>query len=270
MKRLTMGEQRAILKFEPSGLESGLRAFRVFIVSLVFASGFWLVAAGAQTAEADGGASSESCLRCHAEKLKGYEHSAHSEAKIGCVKCHPFEDEGAKTGNQGRISQRKRVKSPDAKLCYGCHGEVEPEFGKAIHHPLGECEKSANGSKVLCSDCHELHQAVEKKGVKKAAVEAQSCLKCHKELAGPFEFEHAALKGDGCTICHVAHGGENPKLLRRASVNALCTECHSPQVNIKGRVIQGHILNAQSAACTSCHIEIHGSATSEFFFNAAQ
>jgi DmsE family decaheme c-type cytochrome len=269
MKRVTMKRQRAILMVEPQWLRSGLRGVGVFIVAVVFAAGICLSAAGAQQAETEGGTGSENgpgnCLRCHAEKLKGYEHSAHGEAKVSCVKCHTVHAAGVKPGSEGQM-----LKVAEPKLCLGCHSEVEPEFQKASHHNLGENESATASGKIRCSDCHELHGAVETKSLKRAANEAQSCLKCHKELAGPYEFEHAPLKAEGCTICHFAHGGENPKLLKRTKVNELCTECHAPAVNIKGRVIQGHILNAQSAACTSCHVEIHGSHTSEVFFNTAQ
>ena len=269
MKRGTMDEPRAILPIEPQRLASGLHAFGVLIAGLSF---FWLGAAGAQSAETGGKADvtgSENCLNCHAGKLKGYEHSAHGEAKVGCVKCHTAHQAGVKPGSEGLM-----LKAPEAKLCFGCHSEVEPEFQKAFHHNMGE---SGNGTsskgKIQCSDCHDLHGllgSVEKKSLKQAASEAQVCLKCHKEQAVPFEFEHAPLKGNGCTICHFPHGGENPKLLKRSTVNALCTECHAPAVNVKGRVVQGHILNAQSAACTSCHVDIHGSTTSEVFFNTRQ
>ena len=243
---------------EPRWLKSGLRGVGVFIVGVVFAAGCLLHVARAQSADADGGTGPENCLRCHAEKLKGYEHSAHGEAKVSCVKCHTVHAAGVKPGSEGQM-----LKVAEPKLCYGCHGEVEPEFQKAFHHNVDD-------GKIKCSDCHDLHAATEKKSLKRAANEAQNCLKCHKDLAGPFEFDHAPLKAEGCTICHMAHGGENPKLLRRKTVNELCGECHAPAVNIKGKVIQGHILNVKSAACTSCHVDIHGSHLSEAFFNTGQ
>jgi hypothetical protein len=40
------------------------------------------------------------------------------------------------------------------------------------------------------------------------------CYKCHADKQGPFVFEHAPLKVEGCTACHDPHGSANPKLLK--------------------------------------------------------
>ena len=44
---------------------------------------------------------------------------------------------------------------------------------------------------------------------------------------GPFVFEHAPAKLEGCTACHIPHGISNPKMLKRPSVRQLCFECHT-------------------------------------------
>ncbi len=35
----------------------------------------------------------------------------------------------------------------------------------------------------------------------------------------------------GCATCHEPHGGDNQHLLRAASTNKLCLECHGPDAN---------------------------------------
>jgi predicted CXXCH cytochrome family protein len=39
---------------------------------------------------------------------------------------------------------------------------------------------------------------------------------------------HQPAFGQGCSICHEPHGGENNHLLRTKNINSLCLECHGP------------------------------------------
>jgi DmsE family decaheme c-type cytochrome len=196
------------------------------------------------------------CLCSSAKAQAKFEHSAHAVAQVGCEKCHLMEEGKVK----GKGSE---LKLATPQLCFSCHSEVEAEFAQASNH------KNKAGV-AECRDCHEPHGVAEEKGKTRTANEIKICVQCHKEQAGPFAYDHAAVKAEGCTGCHQPHGGANPKLLKRSTVNALCTECHMPALKIKGRAVQGHVLNAQSAACTSCHTDVHGSQSSEAFFNTAQ
>jgi DmsE family decaheme c-type cytochrome len=100
----------------------------------------------------------------------------------------------------------------------------------------------------------------------------QPCLKCHIDLRGPFLFEHAAIRIDGCEQCHNPHGSVNAKLLRRPVVYTVCFECHNGAGNF-GR--QGDGIPVQSSShnmadprfrnCTTCHVRIHGSNADALF-----
>ncbi len=46
-------------------------------------------------------------------------------------------------------------------------------------------------------------------------------------MRGPFVFEHAPVKAEGCMACHTPHGSQNPRLLNMPNVNVLCNQCHS-------------------------------------------
>ena len=94
----------------------------------------------------------------------------------------------------------------------------------------------------------------------------EPCLKCHVDKRGPFVFEHANLRVEGCQSCHVSHGSMNAKLLRRPVVFTLCLECHNGAGTF-GRENTGvfrtpsthNLLDPKYQKCTLCHVRIHGS-----------
>ena len=94
----------------------------------------------------------------------------------------------------------------------------------------------------------------------------QSCLKCHTDLRGPFLFEHAAVRIDGCETCHSPHGSTNAKLLKRPVVYTICLECHNGAAGF-GRQADGIPIQSSShnmadprfRNCTTCHVRVHGS-----------
>jgi DmsE family decaheme c-type cytochrome len=94
----------------------------------------------------------------------------------------------------------------------------------------------------------------------------EPCLKCHVEYRGPFQFEHAAVRVDGCEACHSPHGSTNAKLLKRPVVYALCLECHNGAPGF-GRSGEGvptqssshNMADPRFRNCTACHVRIHGS-----------
>jgi DmsE family decaheme c-type cytochrome len=121
---------------------------------------------------------------------------------------------------------------------------------------------------MKCSDCHNAHGGFETKQTKLAVGVDQSCVKCHTNKQGPFVFEHAPLKLEGCTTCHIPHGSSNPKMLKRAQVRQLCFECHtgiteelSPQAPSLHNQAQ-----VRYQQCTVCHSAIHGSNSNALFF----
>ena len=56
------------------------------------------------------------------------------------------------------------------------------------------------------------------------------CLGCHSDIADLAKkaHHHQPAFEQGCAICHEPHGGDNDHLLRVASPNKLCLECHGP------------------------------------------
>ncbi len=102
--------------------------------------------------------------------------------------------------------------------------------------------------------------------VDQAGGSEEACIKCHQDKRGPFVFEHAAIRVDGCESCHNPHGSMNSKLLRRPVVFTMCLECHNGKGTF-GRSAAGvplqssahNMLDPRFQNCTNCHVRIHGS-----------
>jgi predicted CXXCH cytochrome family protein len=109
----------------------------------------------------------------------------------------------------------------DAKLlCITCHADKPEQIEKAkVQHP---------GAMGECTDCHNPHAGRSPGFPKPDAVNV--CLGCHAEQAEQHKkkYLHQPAFEQGCTTCHEPHGGDNTHLLRLASPNKLCLECHGP------------------------------------------
>ncbi len=120
---------------------------------------------------------------------------------------------------------------------------------------------------LRCTECHNQHGGFLTRQLRSTAAQEQICGKCHMETHGPFVFEHAPQKTEGCMACHAPHGSQNPRLLKRAQVNQLCLECHTRSSLSAARGTPGfHTQEQMFQACTLCHVRIHGSNQSEMFF----
>ena len=197
------------------------------------------------------------CLGCHQGQHANFERSGHGEANISCIGCHSI--------HAGQAPEHL-LKTVQPALCFQCHTDVKPQFSMPFHHKVEE-------GLVKCNDCHDPHGTFGRKGLKSASQQDAVCTKCHTETAGPFVYEHAAVKTEGCSSCHTPHGSPNPRLLNRANVNTICLECHSPSPNFSTAGLPAgpaHNQATQYQACTLCHTSIHGSNTSSFFFNSTE
>jgi DmsE family decaheme c-type cytochrome len=193
------------------------------------------------------------CLSCHAGQHANFERSGHGEGNVSCIGCHSV--------HAGKDPEHL-LKVAQPMLCFQCHSDVKPQFSMPFHHRVEE-------GVVTCSDCHDPHGTFKQKGLRASAQQDAVCTKCHSETAGPYVYEHAVVKTEGCMSCHTPHGGPNPRLLNRSNVNTICLQCHSPSPNFStGEPIgPAHNQAAQYQSCTLCHSDIHGSNVSPVFFN---
>ncbi|HUK54335.1 MAG TPA: DmsE family decaheme c-type cytochrome [Candidatus Binatia bacterium] len=196
---------------------------------------------------------SQRCLACHqyGQEHADFGRSIHLQNNVSCVDCH----------DPHRPKEiQYLMREPQPVLCYGCHQELKQLFNRTFHHRVNE-------GLVRCTDCHNPHGGNLGHQLRATATQDVVCFKCHADKAGPFVYEHEAVKIEGCTSCHVPHGSSNPRMLKRSQVNLLCLECHSFTVDQGVPTVPTfHSQARKYQACTSCHVFIHGSNTSSVFF----
>ena len=209
----------------------------------------------------------DTCLRCHGDSMNRAQvrTSMHTNANVDCVQCHSIHKPAA---------ARYLLARSQPELCYGCHIQVRSEFSMPFKHRVNEGFMS-------CTDCHNPHgtpaptwrMAARPIGVSQALSNEEACLKCHSDKRGPFTFEHASVRVEGCEICHSPHGSPNSRLLRRPVVFTMCLECHNGAGSFgrEGNGIQplsqSHNMSSpRFQNCTNCHVRIHGSNSDPLFF----
>ncbi len=219
---------------------------------------------------------SETCLSCHAgrEEHNNFRRGEHWRNDIGCTDCHsthtPETGRNLASSNvfvsqanaqKPGFSSIRLLKESEPQLCLNCHSETKHQFLMPFHHKVLE-------GAMKCSDCHNPHGGFELKQTRLATGSDAACIKCHADKQGPFVYEHAPVKTEGCVACHTPHGSANPRMLTTSRVAQLCLTCHSAAHGVGAEEPAGpqHNLNAQYANCTNCHIKIHGSRTSPVFF----
>lgn len=208
----------------------------------------------------------DACLACHSKDLSraNIRRSQHTQADVVCSTCHSIH----KSPVPKFLLARKQI-----DLCYQCHLPVRAQFSMPVKHRVNE-------GFMQCTDCHNPHGAFAptwRMGLRPLHMEQalgneEPCLKCHSDKRGPFVFEHAAVRVEGCETCHYPHGSTNAKLLHRPVIFTLCLECHNGAGSFgrrgTGEQIQssGHnMLDPRFQRCTTCHVRIHGSNSDQFF-----
>lgn len=204
----------------------------------------------------------DTCAMCHEKITKSFKRSEHarivvarSKGKEGqaCETCHGPGSLHADA--QGLAEKHATIINPkkNSETCYQCHLDKRGDFSLQYHHPVPE-------GKMGCVDCHDPHG---EDGVKPGTLASihgknETCFKCHKDQAGPFVYEHEALR-EGCASCHAVHGSINDKMLIQRDAN-LCLKCHF-QANFPFIGDYNHNTNIPQGPCWSggCHTAPHGS-----------
>ncbi len=208
---------------------------------------------------------SESCAAedCHTAESRYFELTDHASVSIditeddaeageveGCETCHGPGSLHA----EDPYDKSKIIRADAETACFNCHLDVKGKFMLQHHHPVPE-------GRMTCSDCHDMHGSDVRATGGKMLLGAgllgldEKCFNCHKEVRGPFVFEHEAMR-EGCAVCHTPHGSINDKLLV-AGPTVTCIRCH-----IEGSQGEFHHTSygiSISRDCIDCHTRVHGS-----------
>ncbi len=201
--------------------------------------------AGMITFDADQAEADRVCADCHSETA--HPAGIHRRAGVNCTNCHGI--------HSPRPAPRPLpgFESMDSAstACQRCHQPVLSEFA------FNESHRLARGS-VGCTDCHDPHGPGRSRRL--IGSERAMCADCHADKDGPFVFEHAASRVDGCLACHVPHGSPNRHLLTHQRVGELCYACHAvvPTFHF-GFGAEAPPRFDLDTVCTNCHAAIHGS-----------
>jgi len=184
----------------------------------------------------------QTCGACHDrdDSLRHHRSGVHFRNEVTCLSCHspaaPIAD----------------VRADAESKCASCHAAVAAEFRMPNHHPVHE-------GHMGCSDCHNPHSARPK--LHDRELRTESCLNCHREYRGPFVYSHQASRLDGCVTCHTPHGASNRRMLRQATTQQNCLQCHADFPAFHDQTSGAVFTN-----CLSCHTEVHGSNHSRYLF----
>jgi DmsE family decaheme c-type cytochrome len=205
------------------------------------------------------------CLDCHAKDLPraNIRRSEHTLNGVACTSCHSIHHSA---------TPKYLLAKQQNEMCYTCHNQVRAQFSMPSKHRVNE-------GFMQCSDCHNPHgtfDATWRMGqrprlVQQAAGSEEACMKCHIDKRGPFVFEHAPVRVEGCETCHSPHGSMNAKLLRRPVVFTVCLECHNGTASgtrndgVPLQTSRHNLLDPKFQKCVTCHVMVHGSNSDPYF-----
>lgn len=197
------------------------------------------------------------CMGCHRNRPThiGRVENSHARDLVACTSCHSIHAHGP----NGIVARKPAQVNA---LCGSCHPDVIAKFQLPFKHRVAE-------NAMTCVDCHNPHGSLKPGHIQMANANEPGCMKCHVDKRGPFTFEHAPVREEGCNTCHEPHGSTNAKMLVRQEVRLVCLECHanlpSPQprvsANVTGVVPPAFhdLFSPRYRNCTVCHQKIHGS-----------
>ena len=240
-----------------------VRIAGLLLVACLLAAGGARAAEPALTRSLGQASDAKACLNCHDDPVvTGILHTAHAVkgdartgmAEQGCQSCHGESAahmvkpaDGQPRALPGVVYAGAHA-SPVAdrnKLCLGCHETA------AADHWQGSAHASAD---IACSSCHASHPAQDP--VRAKTTQAPICFTCHAEqrAANLRPSHHPVIEGVmGCADCHNPHGSDGPHLIKTATINDTCLNCHDEK---RGPFLFEHAPVQEQ--CTICHTP-HGS-----------
>ncbi|MCE7901739.1 MAG: DmsE family decaheme c-type cytochrome [Gammaproteobacteria bacterium PRO9] len=199
------------------------------------------------------------CSACHALESLHFTHSLHDLAlRAGndngpaCEACHgPGSAHAEQPGRKGLIIGYTRgSQTPiavQAGTCLGCHaGGPRNQWQGSVHQRF----------ELSCSDCHNPMAKFSVEGLTARQSATETCATCHRDIRAQFNRRSHMPLPEGqmtCVDCHNPHGSLTAPLLKTATLNETCYQCHAEK---RGPFLFEHAPVRDS--CVNCHTP-HGS-----------
>ncbi len=164
-------------------------------------------------------------------------------------------------------------------MCNGCHHKLNPSVNELANpvpgqNPCSSCHLAITNGKYVhgptgvfdCVACHDTKSQPVKYAVPDN--EGKFCVECHEDTlpaGNKAAFVHGPVAAWLCLTCHSPHASDAPGILREASVNKSCNNCHD-DVEKRDHVVRttaggGHPLEGKrdparpgkTFHCASCH-----------------
>jgi DmsE family decaheme c-type cytochrome len=194
------------------------------------------------------------CLECHEDSMRTYDHTIHAAAlafapgtsgAMDCETCHGPRSKHNEDPTDV-LAFETLVPADQSKVCLQCH-----ERGTQMSFKSGP-HQSAD---VSCASCHTVMDKKSPKALLSKATPTQLCYSCHSDVRGEMlkASHHPVREGKmECASCHNPHGNTE-SLLVRNTVNETCATCHADK---RGPFLWEHAPVRES--CANCHTP-HGS-----------
>jgi DmsE family decaheme c-type cytochrome len=209
----------------------------------------------------------KTCLTCHASQTAAFQMTLMGKigltqkGKFDCENCHGPGSAHVKAGGGrgvgGIISFRtddmNRTAEENNAICLACHEKGNrTNWHGSTHDERG----------LQCSNCHTVMKNVSRKSQLKTKFQPDTCYQCHKnKRAQEWRTSHIPVRDDTligqgkvvCTDCHNPHGSYSESLLKTATINEACYQCHAEK---RGPFLWEHPPVQEN--CLNCH-DPHGS-----------
>ncbi len=162
------------------------------------------------------------CSMCHVSHTSKYKGLLAKPQRDQCFFCHD-------AGRTLAATYHSQAETKSCSTCHDPHSAGNPllladamTYARRKRRPRPAPSGHAEWDKSSCTTCHvaaESNKLVPDVDVK--------CLACHKKVqdsAGPGRL-HKPVREGKCTVCHMAHKSQGPKLTRR-DVERACFSCH--------------------------------------------
>lgn len=176
----------------------------------------------------------DGCVQCHATAYTPWSQSKHGQNNVNCLICHKL-SEG--TGEHPSIKYTVEDESQTCVVCHtnvvgtdvagqlqtSKHGEVGLKC-TTCHEPHSQGSILANGSTIVCDNCHKNEKKQADNSTHHAA--GLNCINCHM---GPERSHTLKIGPETCGGCHADIHSANRILSTGAKIQPITTPMVKPE-----------------------------------------